>query len=344
MNLNIIGNGFDLFHGLPSSYYYFGCFLINENPSLYMELAKWFGFRFASEIRGYPEEDFEYGVEEQFWSDFEQSLGIVDESVIIDTYDSNLGLEIEDYDIPMDDYEVANQLRYYFIKWVTKTLDKESNYKIIKQYMNGIIHKRKYLNDFLNTDKYLVFNYTHVLQNLYNIERFNILYIHGECTGSEYDNLIFGHGNKKRILEIENIINQYNNRALYQSERTNLHEYECLKSFMQLLEKDVNTNLMGADRFYNHFPGIPERINVYGMSLGMIDYPYFKQIRDRWPNVPWRFSYYSDLDKTHIDVIAQKLKLPKTMYSKFIFSNLKSKQIMDEIIKSIGIEIYPLAV
>lgn len=27
MNLNIIGNGFDLCHGLPSSYYYFGCYL-----------------------------------------------------------------------------------------------------------------------------------------------------------------------------------------------------------------------------------------------------------------------------------------------------------------------------
>lgn len=26
MRLNIIGNGFDLYHGLPSLYYYFGCF------------------------------------------------------------------------------------------------------------------------------------------------------------------------------------------------------------------------------------------------------------------------------------------------------------------------------
>lgn len=27
MRLNVIGNGFGLYHGLPSLYYYFGCFL-----------------------------------------------------------------------------------------------------------------------------------------------------------------------------------------------------------------------------------------------------------------------------------------------------------------------------
>lgn len=127
MNLNIIGNGFDLYHGLPSSYYYFGCYLIENNPDLYMEMSKWFGFRYYSIARGYPYEDFEYGVEEQFWSSFEEALGIVDETAIVDTYNYDLGLEIEDYDIPMDDDLLADRIREAFVLWVSKTLDVDDN-------------------------------------------------------------------------------------------------------------------------------------------------------------------------------------------------------------------------
>ena len=38
---------------------------------------------------------------------------------------------------------------------------------------------------FSNTDKFLVFNYTHTLQKVYQIGDYNICYVHGECTGEE---------------------------------------------------------------------------------------------------------------------------------------------------------------
>lgn len=33
-NLNVIGNGFDLYHGLPTSYYYFACYILSTNEEL----------------------------------------------------------------------------------------------------------------------------------------------------------------------------------------------------------------------------------------------------------------------------------------------------------------------
>ena len=39
-NLNIVGNGFDLYHGLPTSYYYFACYILSTNEKLYDELAE----------------------------------------------------------------------------------------------------------------------------------------------------------------------------------------------------------------------------------------------------------------------------------------------------------------
>lgn len=40
MRLNIIGNGFDLYHGLPSNYYYYDCYLIEKDLEFYLELGE----------------------------------------------------------------------------------------------------------------------------------------------------------------------------------------------------------------------------------------------------------------------------------------------------------------
>ncbi|WP_312047526.1 AbiH family protein [Anaerotignum sp.] len=339
MNLNIIGNGFDLYHGLPSSYYYFGCYLIENDPDLYMSLSKWFRFRYYSESRGYPYEDFEYGVEEQFWTEFEERLGIVDETVIIDSYDYDLNLEIEDYDIPMDDDKIVVDIRKNFIAWVARTLDLKESYGVIKNYKKT--NKEYYKFGFKNSDRYLVFNYTHVLQNIYGIQPKNIYYIHGECTGNEEDQLIFGHVNKKRMLEIEGVINEYDSRSLYQSERTKQLEYECLLRFMNNLEKDVKQCKLETEYFfYNHFSEVPERINVYGMSLGNIDFTYFEQIRKKWPDATWNFGYYSKQDEQRINKLARRLGIQLFKYTKFKFENPKFQEIMDLIVKKVDITTY----
>lgn len=339
MNLNIIGNGFDLYHGLPSSYYYFGCYLIENDPDLFMAMSNWFGFRYYSVARGYPYEDFEYGVEEQFWSTFEESLGIVDETVIIDTHDYDLGLEINDYDIPMDDYIIADRIRKAFILWVSETLDAEDNYNTIRIYKLNAANRSLYEMNFSEKDKFLVFNYTHILQNLYGIYSYNIWYTHGECTGND-DNLLFGHGNKKRIAEIKDIINQYDSRSIYQSERTNQLEYECLLLFMQNLEKDVEKCKWQVDSFYDSFSDAPQFVNIYGMSLGEVDYPYFEQIKKRWPNAKWRISYYSKRDKERIGLVTKRLGLSKNQYSLFYFNNPEHKEIENIIVENRNIVTY----
>lgn len=196
MDLNIFGNGFDLYHGLPSSYYYFGCYLIEKNPELFMTMSKWFDLKYFSRMRGYPYEDFEYGIENQFWSIFEERLGKINDNAIIGAYDYDLGLEIEEYDIQMDDYLLADEIRKAFVLWVSETLDVKRNCKIINMYKKsfGLTDIK-----FSSYDKYLVFNYTHTLQCVYKIDDYNICYVHGECIGKEDDNLVFGHRNEKRI-------------------------------------------------------------------------------------------------------------------------------------------------
>lgn len=102
-------------------------------------MAKWFNCRIVLSYTGYPLEDVEYGVESQFWSIFEERLGVVDETAIVETYNYDLGLEVEDYDIPMDDDLLAEKIKESFREWVIETLEKADNYKIIASFIKKII-------------------------------------------------------------------------------------------------------------------------------------------------------------------------------------------------------------
>ena len=340
MNLNLIGNGFDLYHGLPSSYYYYGCYLLEKYPDVYEEMSKWFNFRIVLSYRGYPLEDVEYGVESQFWSVFEERLGIVDDTAIVETYDHDLGLEIEDYDIPMEDDLLAERIKETFREWVCETLEREDNYKIIESSISKSLHRANYKMDFGENDRFLVFNYTHALQKIYGVDDWNIHYVHGECTGDDSDELIIGHRNKKYMEEVREQIRKYENRALYQIERTRKLEYECLLRLLRRLEKNVEQTMEMVEWSYERFQSEPQKINVYGMSLGEVDYPYFEQIRERWPNAKWNFSYFSDKDKAAINTIVKKLGLPQNQYSEFRFCNSEAQAIANEIIENLGIATY----
>jgi hypothetical protein len=98
---------------------YFGCYVIDNDPGLFEKMAKWFWFRYTTNERGYPYEDYDYAVEKQFWSTFEERLREVDETPIIDTYESDLGLEVEDYDIPIEDDLLVDRIRKAFIQWIS---------------------------------------------------------------------------------------------------------------------------------------------------------------------------------------------------------------------------------
>ena len=91
MRLNIIGNGFDLYHGLPCSYYYFACFLAKHYPSFYEEMSQMFGFSCYRSV-GY--EEVETVVDDIFWRIFEEKLGELDSTWVEGSLLDDLGLII----------------------------------------------------------------------------------------------------------------------------------------------------------------------------------------------------------------------------------------------------------
>ncbi|WP_342477434.1 AbiH family protein [Paenibacillus sp. FSL H7-0350] len=342
MNLNIIGNGFDLFHGLPSSYYYFGCYLIKNDPGFYEELAKMYNLKYAIFHRTYPDFEYDYVIENIFWSDFEKHLGSVDEEFILNTHDYDLGLENDD-PITLDMVEdlAAESLKKAFVHWISDTLDKEKNYKIIRSKMNNSPKSIQFNKD----DRFLVFNYTHTLQKIYGISDYKIFYVHGECTGDEDDELVVGHGDLERITELKEIIKGYEKDFNFtQKYRNKIDEHKCLLRYIQRLKKDVESCKMMCNYFYNSFPTAPETITVYGMSLGEVDLPYLKDLRSKWPNAHWHFSYYSNNDRQRVeDVVSSYLELSSTEFDVFELQNDLAEDIQECIIMEQNISTYATA-
>lgn len=345
LRLNVVGNGFDLYHGLPSSYYYFGCYLISTKPEFYKEIVKMYNLD-GIKMLGHPGDDYTYVVEDVFWREFEKHLGDVDEDYVVGTHIDDLDLENDDpVEIEMNEHLVAHELKKSFVHWVKDTLDKEENYKLIKDYIN-IVENKIDIND---EEYYLVFNYTHTLQKIYNVSDEKIHYVHGECLiDDDYgdyddaDDLIVGHGNDARIKEIEKEIKSLENKYNFtQGMKNEIGEYNCILRILKDLKKDVEGCEVWCKYFYDRIHKNIDTIRVLGMSLGEVDIPYLQQLKNKWPSAKWEFSYYGqkDIDKIS-EVVEKDLDLDSCQYSLFEFVNEKSSEMLHEIISLQGITEY----
>ena len=165
----IVGNGFDVNHGLPSSYANFKEWLKNNDINLFDFLNTYI------DVKG------------NWWNDFERSPSEFDIPKLI----RETPLEKRDSKLPpsfshpaswrLDSVRDAISLK--FTEWV-KTLDGvEINKKI----------------DLPEACLYISFNYTDTLERVYRIEENKIIYIHGKA--SRGDKLIYGHGKSQFELE-----------------------------------------------------------------------------------------------------------------------------------------------
>ena len=160
--LYIIGNGFDLHHGLNTSYLDFRNYCASFLPSLW---------RFLSEIYG------DVINNDMWWSDFENMLGCVN-------YDN---LALSNNGFAMGEQKVQNlfkgMLPPLFGKW-------------IKQ-IGGNPQMDKDLN--IDADAlFFSFNYTLVLERTYHVDEKKVWHIHNSIENP--DNIIIGHDSDEKKL------------------------------------------------------------------------------------------------------------------------------------------------
>ncbi|MDH2473522.1 bacteriophage abortive infection AbiH family protein [Clostridium perfringens] len=286
MKLFIIGNGFDLAHGLKTSYYDFRSYLDEENWEFLSSLESMYGLSIGGWMDHASEEIIKDVLEKVLWENFESNLSNIDETIIYDGEDIELGLEggdigVEDTldDYWEDQYEFVKRLNDYLVDWV-KQID-----------ISNIFKKTNMISEFSN-DKFITFNYTLVLESIYNIDKYDILHIHGSL--DKNDNLpIIGHGDKEKVNEMREIAREA--KEEYNEKKYSI--YNAIANYCERTLKDVDEFISMNRSFFNNLNEIDE-IYVIGHSLGDVDMPYFNEIlRNVGDNTRWYVHYHRAEDE-----------------------------------------------
>ena len=270
-HLYIIGNGFDLFTGLKTSYSHF-------KEWLYLNYIFVFENMKAA-----------YDMEGEWWYNFEENLGKLDiygyihkftppEKPIEEVIENIKQRKEKKEDNLLTNFYVEtpfadrlrgllNILQYCFENWV-----KDSQ---------RCITNPKYINLEKDNSFFINFNYTDVLECLYHIPEERVLHIHGRA--SKHDRLIFGHNSHPFVDMFDG---PDADQTCFELCRYEKNPYEHI--FKQ-------NNLIDIVKYI-------ETIHIYGFSLSEVDENYLDWIfLNTSSDCLWEFSWFNEKDKERID-------------------------------------------
>lgn len=327
--LFIIGNGFDLMHGIQSSYYNFRD-TIGKSDILRFTLENY--------IRA-----------DDIWGDFENNLAYLDREMMLDSLDDRLDdfgvLDEDDDDFSAADFFGAQETAASPVFILTQDLPAR-----FRKWVNALKpnDRCKPLECILSWgSKYINFNYTEFLEENYEIPRENILYIHGDRRNKKTE-LVLGHGHdteqmfekwyeaNKNRKEFQPRLRgrkgrYYNNdNAVYlayflrddtKGNWKSQMRYDAIDNTVRIIEgyyddsaKKTNDVLTTNQKYFKSLENVTD-ICIIGHSLSAVDYPYFKEIIKYNKNsdeIKWQISWYSPDDIGRIQRFLSVMKIPNT--------------------------------
>lgn len=263
--LYIIGNGFDLHHYLPTEWKDFHKH-IQENDN---DLENNFEDYFSLEMD-----------DKNLWSNFEKDLETFNWKVF---FDDNCNVQIDD------------DFRLSFLYSIEDDLDEQSNHLI--ESIKGAFESWIKNIDFEYVEKkcpieedsfFISFNYTLLLENVYQIQKDKILHIHGDI---ENNQIVFGHN---KIIEEEPEIDKNGD-----SNRTPFSDSESASKYPFYAFYKPVENIIEENKNLFEQLGDVKKIIVLGHSLTEIDLPYFEEILKHTSNAKWKVSFYKEREEKH---------------------------------------------
>ena len=296
--LYIIGNGFDLHHGVKSSYRSFHDWLEEhdgETCAIYETVCDY----------------------DALWSDFETGMAYVSRDYFL-----NAGIALlPDPKSDPDEWTmtdiilggdnatstVANlldNLKKDFHKWVC-SIATPHDYK----------NKMLYVDDYA---RFLTFNYTMFLESQYRITSDHIKHIHG-VKSQKWGSLIVGHGEDNEAIfdkwwqSKRYDKPRYNKKGkkyykrdtiyrMYKGDTQYLPEYEAItdavESYYYDAQKPVDRIISDNSSYFDSLSDV-RTIYVWGISFSKVDQPYIKKIIDvnaDREGLQWYVSVFSEAD------------------------------------------------
>ena len=261
--LYILGNGFDLYHGLNSRYCDFCTWLEKQGKKDFVELME--------EI--FPLENNEF----IRWCNFEKALG---EAEVFLVY-GDFRKADKDSNNPLKRPIVAQKV----VNAVSSVI--EEIRPLMKEWASQIKYPKKEEKLLLSkNDWYLTFNYTKTLEDFYSIPQEHVCHIHG-CI-DDYGEIITGHNT------------DIPDAAFDDPDDADQVARKNIVSLINGMKKNYDVQVETNIDFFYELPDIKDVV-VIGHSLDAIDHHYFKKIfKEKGNDVRWHFSVYNRIDHHRI--------------------------------------------
>lgn len=318
-HLYIIGNGFDLHHGIHSKYLDYAKWLEETYPDIYCQVEN-----------AYLIQD------KELWKDFEHMLGELDvryhaDRITSDRYPSKKELEdssdreFEDMkewyrlssDEARDEFEeLFNNIRSSFREWVEQ-LNAPDEAKKLPIEKEGSI--------------FLTFNYTDTLETLYRVPEEKIIYIHGKAMRG--DELILGHGLMlKDIQDLNGLVppEDFDTPEQIEEFYRNHGDVVIDETFDEVcnqLAQQAKPVVELKDRLLRYLSGITgiEHIHIFGFSFSDIDMLYIQVIATLvdLKSVRWEVSYFAKEERNEFIEALTKCGVPEEMITTVKLDDIK---------------------
>lgn len=284
--LYIIGNGFDIQHGLKSRYWDFNEYLDIKDRKLVDKLEEYFGT-------------------DSLWSDFEETLAYLDTEQIIDecmNYLQSYGAE-DWSDAYHHDYQYEVQQR---IDLITDTLKQQFTEWILQLKLPNNANENMVVVD--KSASFINFNYTDTLERLYKVTPDHIFYIHNKAVDTN-STLILGHSrNPQNTKTLDELYNDEDTDVRVAEGNRILDDYfvETYKSTETIIKENAD--------FFDRLKDI-EIIYVFGHSLSIVDRPYFEEIIKRIDKdkIIWKVSFHNKKNLIDFQAFFQGLGISSTL-------------------------------
>jgi hypothetical protein len=295
-NLYIIGNGFDLYHGLDTKYQSFAKYLAKKDNEVYELFLKYYGLPDISE-------DIVTKEEYAAWATFELSLANLDYEQVLDDHSDSIANPGADDFRDRDWHAYQIEMEMIIEKLTQKLIEKFNTFILNVNYPNNIDDKKINIHP---QNLILNFNYTSTIEKYYNISEYDICYIHNKATKNDFK-IILGHGTDPVNFLVKNpeppenlseeelerwrdaIADQYD--FSYESAKSEILKYYT-KAF-----KNTDNIIIQNSPFFKKLSNV-ENVYVLGHSISEVDIKYFETVVNTVKkDAKWFVTYYCDHEK-----------------------------------------------
>lgn len=270
MTLYVIGNGFDIYHDVPSGYNDYAQWLSDTCNETLDEIYDTFGdcdenwwYKFEENLASAEAVNIAYSIAQEHAPNFAS-----DEFRDRDWYEAEYAVEIH-----LE--EVYAHIKESFSEWVTQLDLSGCEATLPLEKENAL---------------YINFNYTDTLETVYEIDASKIHHIHGRASNG--DNLILGHGST--VEEIENANPEPDGDSEYWEQRA----YGAAISEIAKKRKDVDGIIASNQAFFDTLSVI-DKVVTLGFSYSAIDEKYMAEICNKvdLETIEWIANAYSEDDR-----------------------------------------------